>query len=62
MTNHRIFLGAASLMVTLLCACDRMQQQGPPPSFQGSTVDVARSISGSEAGASASTASAAGSK
>jgi hypothetical protein len=62
MTNHRIPLAAASMMVTLLCACDKMQQQGPPPSFQSPTVDVARSITGSEAGAPASAASGAGSK
>lgn len=51
---NRSAIVSACLMGLALCACDKLQQQGPPPSYQSTTVEVARSISlGSEAAASA---------
>lgn len=59
---NRITIATATLMGMLLCACDKMQQQGPPPTYQSSMTDVGRSISGSEAAAPASAASSATAK
>lgn len=47
----------ASLAGALLGGCEKLQQQGPPPTYQSSTLDVARSIGGAVPGAPASAAS-----
>jgi hypothetical protein len=59
---NRIPIVAASLMGLLLCACDKLQQQGPPPTYQSPTLEVARSISGAAPEAPASAASGAAAK
>lgn len=61
MTKIRVPLVAACMMVAL-SGCDKMQQQGHPPSYHSSTLEVARSISGSPAEAPASAASGAAAK
>lgn len=55
--TQRIPTISAVLLALPLCACDKLQQQGPPPSFQSSTVDVARSLSGAQPEAPSSAAS-----
>ncbi len=62
MSTNRIPIVAALPMALLLCACDKLQQQGPPPTYQSPTLDVARSISGSEPAAPTSAASGAATK
>lgn len=54
---NRMPVVTACLMSIVLCACDKVQQQGPPPTYESSTREVAASISGTAAQAPASAAS-----
>jgi hypothetical protein len=54
---NRIAIVATCLFGMALCACDKLQQQGPPPSYESSALDAARSISGSQTEGAASAAS-----
>lgn len=44
---------AAALMALLLSGCDRFMSTEPPPTYNSSTLDTARAISGSASPASA---------
>jgi hypothetical protein len=59
---NRLLIVIAALAGTLLGGCDKLQQQGPLPTYQSTTIDVARSISGTAPPSSASAASGAAAK
>jgi hypothetical protein len=59
---NRFAIVTTCLMGMALCACDKLQQQGPPPTYESSALDAARSIAGSQPEGAGSAASGAAAK